>query len=55
MTPEQVLARLNALRKDYEDDKDSEEYQVLTHALVFLSLQIAAFKQYLADANRKPG
>ena len=55
MTPEQVLARLNALRKDYEDDPDSEEYQALTHALVFASLQMAAFKQYLADANKKSG
>lgn len=55
MTPEQVLARLNALRKDFEDDPDSEEYQVLTHALVFLSLQMAAFKEYLANAHKKPG
>jgi hypothetical protein len=52
MTPEQVLARLNALRKDYEDDKDSEEYQALTHALVFASLKMADFKQYIEEANQ---
>jgi hypothetical protein len=53
MTPEQVLARLNQMRKDFDDDKDSEEYQTLTHALLFLSYQMALFKQYMADANKK--
>jgi len=28
MTPEQVMARLNQMRKDlFDDDKESEEYQ----------------------------
>jgi hypothetical protein len=53
MTPEQVLARLNALRKEYDDDPESEDYQALTHALLFVSYQMAAFKQYLAEAGRK--
>jgi hypothetical protein len=55
MTAEQILARLNALRKDYDDDEDSEDYQALTHALLFLSYQMAAFKQYLAEAEKKKG
>jgi hypothetical protein len=53
MTAEQVIARLNILRKDYDDDKDSEEYQAITHAMLFLSYQMAAFKQYLRDADKK--
>jgi hypothetical protein len=53
MTPEQVLARLNALRKEYDDDPESEDYQALTHALLFISYQMAAFKQYIAEANKK--
>jgi hypothetical protein len=53
MTAEQVIARLNTLRKDYDDDEESEEYQSLTHAMLFLSYQMAAFKQYLRDADKK--
>jgi hypothetical protein len=53
MTPEQVLARLNQMRKDFDDDKESEEYQTLTHALLFVSYNMAAFKQYLQEANKK--
>ena len=34
MTPEQVLARLNQLRKEYDDDKEDETYLALTHALL---------------------
>lgn len=52
MTPEQVLARLNQMRKDFDDDKECEEYQALTHALLFLSYQMALFKQYLADSHQ---
>jgi hypothetical protein len=53
MTAEQVIARINALRKDYDDDKDSEEYQALTHAMLFLSYQMGAFKQYMQEASKK--
>ena len=53
MTPEQVMARLNQMRKDFDDDKESEEYQVLTHALLFISYNVAAFKQYLQEAKKK--
>lgn len=53
MTPEQVIARLNQLRKDYDDDKEDEDYQALTHALLFISYQMAAFKQYMQEAEKK--
>lgn len=52
MTAEQVIACLNTLRKDYDDDKESTEYQSLTHALLFVSYQLAGFKQYLAEAKK---
>ena len=53
MTPEQVLARLNQLRKEYDDDKEDEDYLALTHALLFISYQMSAFKQYMADAAKR--
>ncbi|HEV3146076.1 MAG TPA: hypothetical protein VGZ47_19470 [Gemmataceae bacterium] len=53
MTPEQVLARLNQLRKEFEDDPKDENYQAVTHALLFMSYQMSAFKQYMAEANKK--
>ena len=53
MTPEQVLARLNQLRKEFEDDPEDENYQAVTHALLFISYQMSAFKQYMAEANKK--
>ncbi|MFL5339942.1 MAG: hypothetical protein ACJ8F7_07315 [Gemmataceae bacterium] len=55
MTPEQVLARLNQMRKEFDDDQQSEEYQALTHALLFVSYQMSAFKQYMQEAKRKSG
>jgi hypothetical protein len=55
MTPEQVLARLNQLRKEFDDDQEDETYQALTHALLFLSYQMSAFKQYMQEANKKSG
>ncbi len=53
MTPEQVLARLNQLRKEFEDDKEDENYLALTHALLFISYQMNAFKAYMAEAGKK--
>ena len=52
MTPEQIMARLNQMRKEYDDDKESEEYQVLTHALLFISYNLALFKQYLQETKK---
>ena len=54
LTPEQILSRLNELRKDYEDEDDpeNETYQALHHAFLFLSYQLEAFRKYVAEAAR---
>ena len=53
LTPEQVLAKIYELRKDYADDPEDQTYQALHHAFLFLSYQMGAFKQYLAEAAKK--
>lgn len=53
MTAEQLIARLNQMRKEYDDDEESEEYQVLTQSLLFLSYNMAALKKYLQEAGKK--
>jgi len=52
LSPEQILSRLNELRKDYqdEDDPDNEHYQALHHAFLFISYQMEAFKRYVQEA-----
>jgi hypothetical protein len=55
MTAEQVLARLNALRQEFSDDKEDKTYLALHHAFLFLSYQMAAFKQYLQEAQKNKG
>ena len=55
VTVEQVLARLNALRQEYSDDREDETYQALHHAFLFLSYQMEAFKKYVAEENAKAG
>lgn len=55
MTPEQILAQLYNLRKDYADDPEDETYQALHHAFLFLSYQMSAFKAYLDEAARREG
>ena len=55
ITVEQVLSRLNELRKEYheEDDPDNEQYLALHHAFLFLSYQMDAFRKYLAEQNAR--
>ena len=53
ITVEQALAKLYELRKDYADDPEVQTYQALHHAFLFLSYQMGAFKQYLAEAEKK--
>jgi len=52
LTAEQILSRLNELRKDYqdEDNTDDEHYQALHHAFLFISYQMEAFKRYVQEA-----
>ncbi|HKA06785.1 MAG TPA: hypothetical protein VKD71_05970 [Gemmataceae bacterium] len=52
LTADQLLARLYALRRDYADDPEDENYQALHHAFMFLSYRINDFKAYL-EAERK--
>jgi hypothetical protein len=55
LTAEQVLSKLNELRKDYqdEDDPENEHYLALHHAFLFLSYNLDAFKRYLIEAQSK--
>jgi hypothetical protein len=52
MTPEQILAKLFELRKDYNDDEEDPTYQALHHACLFISYKIGDFKAYLQEAER---
>jgi hypothetical protein len=55
LTAEQILSKLNELRKEYQDDDDptNAEYLALHHAFLFLSYQMEAFKKYIAEENAK--
>jgi hypothetical protein len=52
LMPEQVLAKLYELRKDYADDPEDLNYLALHHAFLFLSYQMDAFKKYLQEAQK---
>ena len=53
LTADQMLARLYALRKDYADDPEDETYQALHHAFLFISYNMAGFKEYVkVEANK---
>ena len=53
LNADQLLARLYALRKDYADDPEDETYQALHHAFMFVSYNMAAFKQYVEEEAKK--
>jgi hypothetical protein len=55
MTPEQLLAKLYELRKDYQDDDepDNPEYLALHHAFLFISYNMEAFKRYVQEAQQR--
>jgi hypothetical protein len=50
---DQLLARLYALRKDYSDDPEDETYQALHHVFLFISYNMAAFKEYVKKEAAK--
>lgn len=55
LTADQLLARLYALRKDYADDPEDDTYQAIHHAFLFVSYNMAAFKDYVAkEAAKSP-
>ncbi len=53
LNSDQLLARLYALRKDYADDPADETYQALHHAFMFVSYNMAGFKDYVAKEAAK--
>ena len=55
MTVEQLLSKLNELRKDYQDDDDPEDenFQALHHAFLFISYNMEAFKKYVEEERKK--
>lgn len=53
LEPEPLLAQLYALRKEYQDDPESPEYQALHHAFMFISYNMGAFKNYVAEQKTK--
>jgi hypothetical protein len=50
---DQLLAKLYALRKDYADDPEDETYLALHHAFLFISYNVAAFKEYVKKEAEK--
>lgn len=53
MKAEPVLAKLRELYKEWEDDKESEEYQALFHAFCFISYKMGDFQKYLNEVAKK--
>lgn len=51
MRAEPLLAKLNELRHEAEDDKQSLEYLALHHAFCFLSYHMAEFQKYLTEVG----
>jgi hypothetical protein len=53
-TVEQLLSKLNELRKDYQDDdEDNLEFLTLHHAFLFISYNMEAFKKYVEEERKK--
>lgn len=52
LSVEQILSKLQELRKEYQDDEEDPTYQALHHAFLFLSYNIADFKAYVEEAKR---
>lgn len=53
MRVEPILAKLNELRHDAEDDKSDLEYLALHHAFCFISYKVAEFQSYLDEVGDK--
>jgi len=54
MKAEPLLAKLNELRHEAEEDKTDLEYLALHHAFCFISYKMAEFQRYLDDVQRQP-
>ena len=53
LTADQLLARLYALRKDYADDPADDTFRAIDAAFLFISYNMAAFKEYVKEAAKK--
>jgi hypothetical protein len=53
MKAERLLAQLREQYKEWEDDKDSIEYQALFHAFCFVSYKMGDFQKYLDEMTKK--
>lgn len=49
MKAEPLLAKLNELRHEAEDDKTDIEYLTLHHTFCFISYKMGDFQKYLDD------
>ncbi|MFI4896427.1 MAG: hypothetical protein ACIARR_01220 [Phycisphaerales bacterium JB059] len=49
MKAETMLAELNRLRQDLDEDKTDIEWLTLHHAFCFISYQMGAFQAYLDE------
>jgi hypothetical protein len=52
MKAEPLLAKLNELRHEAEDDKTDVEYLALHHAFCFISYRTADFQAYLDEVDK---
>ena len=50
---EPLLAKLNELRHEAEDDKTDLEYLALHHAFCFISYRMSEFQTYLNEVEKK--
>ena len=50
---EPLLAKLNELRHEAEDDKMDIEYLTLHHAFCFISYRMSEFQTYLNEVEKK--
>ena len=51
MKAEPILAKLNQLRHEVEDDKADIEWLALHHAFCFLSYKMGEFQKYLDEVE----
>lgn len=52
MKAETILAELNRLRKDLDEDRSDIEWLALHHAFCFISFKMGEFQKYLDERAR---
>jgi hypothetical protein len=53
MKAETMLAELNQIRKDLDEDKSDIEWLTLNHVFCFVSYKMGDFQQYLDDQDAR--